>query len=235
MYTLGKPHLFYFNTNKQEFNIDTKRNGQSTKRKWLSFNNLIQQNTELDISHRIYLIDISFGICTHPFNPQGVCFKRKSFSKLKENEYGIAIKGTPISYENWENLYTEENPIPLSVRRMMNTRGAEISYPYLIAHLKTKGLYELAKKSLHDNGINAITSTRTLPKIITTVGTPKTIWFVPMPIYAMEMQPYSTNLKILFNKKQTVRSWKQHHNNHDLNWEENLRTNQLLYESSGRA
>jgi hypothetical protein len=228
MYTLGKEHLFYFNTNKQEFNMDTKRNGQSTQRKWATLKSFSD-------SHSITMINVSFGICTHPFNPQGVCFKRKSFSKLKENEYGIAIKGTPISYEKWENLYTEENPIPLSVRRMMNIRGAEVSYPYTVQRLKAQGLYELAKKSLHDNGINAITSTRTLPKIITTVGTPKTIWFVPMPIYAMEMQPYSTNLKILFNKKQTVRSWTQHHNNHDLNWEENLRTNQLLYESSGRA
>jgi hypothetical protein len=232
MYTLGKPHLFYFNTTKHEFNIDTKRNGQSTKRKWLSLNDLIQQDVTLDMGHKIYLIDISFGICTHPFNPQGVCFKRKPFSKLKEDEYGIAIKGTPIKFEDWENLCTETNPIDMATRRMMNRRGAEIHYPYIVQKLKAKGLYELAKKSLSESGINAMVSRRTLPTI---TCQSKNIWFVPMSIYAMEMQPHTANLKILFNKKQTVRSWTQHHNNHDLNWEENLRTNQLLYESSGRA
>ena len=89
------------------------RNGQSTKRKWSSLADSIQQNVSLDMGHRIYLIDISFGICTHPFNPEGVSFKRKPFSKLKENEYGIAFKGTPIKFEDWENLATESNPIPI--------------------------------------------------------------------------------------------------------------------------
>jgi hypothetical protein len=232
MYTLGKPHLFYYNVNKQQFNIDTSRNGQSTKRKWSSLADSIQQNVSLDMGHRLYLIDISFGICTHPFNPEGVSFKRKPFSKLKENEYGIAIKGTPIKFEDWENLATESNPIPLSIRHMMNKRGAEVSYPFLVDSLKAKGLYELAKKSIYDSGINALTSSRTLPKI-TTQGFQPT-YFVPMPVYAMEMSPHSVHLKILFNPKQTVRSWTQHHNNHDLNWETKV-TNQMTYESSGRA
>jgi len=231
MYTLGKPHLFYFNTNKQEFNIDTQRNGQSTKRKWSSLNDLTNR---LSISDRIYLIDISFGICTHPFNPEGVSF-RKPFSKLKDNEYGIAFKGTPIKLEDWENLATDSNPVSMSTRKMMNRRGAEVSYPYTVQQLKAQGLYELAKKSIYESGINALVSSRTLPKITTTVGTPQTIYFVPTPIHAMEISSHSVHLKILFNEKQTVRSWTHHHNNHDLNWEQNLITNRSLYESSGRA
>ena len=230
MYTLGKPHLFYFNTNKQEFNIDTQRNGQSTKRKWSSLND---HTNRLSISDRIYLTDITFGICTHPFNPEGVSFQRKPFSKLKENEYGIAFKGTPITLEDWENLATDSNPIDMTTRKMMNTRGAEVSYPYLVQALKQKDLYELAKKSIYDSGINALVSSRTLPKITTPES--KTIYFVPTPIHAMEISPHSVHLKILFNEKQTVRSWTQHHNNYDINWEQNLITNQLLYESSGRA
>ena len=226
MYTLGKPHLFYYNVDKQEFNIDTQRNGQSTKRKWSSLN---------DLSDRIYLTNISFGICTHPFNPEGVSFQRKPFSKLKEDEYGIAFKGTPITLEDWENLATDSNSIPMTTRKMMNTRGAEVSYPYLVQQLKAQGLYELAKKSIYDSGINALASSRTLPKITTTVGTPKTIYFVPTPIHAMEISPYTVHLRILFDKKQTVRSWTQHHNNYDMDWEQNLITNQLLYESSERA
>ena len=230
MYTLGTPHLFYFNTNKQEFNIDTQRNGQSTKRKWSSLND---HTNRLSISDRIYLTDITFGICTHPFNPEGVSFQRKPFSKLKENEYGIAFKGTPITLEDWENLATDSNPIDMTTRKMMNTRGAEVSYPYLVQALKQKDLYELAKKSIYDSGINALVSSRTLPKITTPES--KTIYFVPTPIHAMEISPHSVHLKILFNEKQTVRSWTQHHNNYDINWEQNLITNQLLYESSGRA
>ena len=229
MYTLGKPHLFYFNTNKQEFNIDTQRNGQSTKRKWSSLNDLTNR---LSISDRIYLTDITFGICTHPFNPEGVSFRRKPFSKLKDNEYGIAFKGTPITLEDWENLAIDSNPIDIATRRMMNRRGAEVSYPYMVQQLKAKGLYELAKKSIYDSGINALVSSRTLPKITTPDS--KLIYFVPIPIYAMELSPHSHHLKILFNEKQTVRSWTQHHNNHDLRWEQKL-TNQLVYESSGRA
>ena len=228
MYTLGKPHLFYYNVDKQEFNIDTQRNGQSTKRKWLSLNN---HTDRLSIGDRIYLTDITFGICTHPFNPEGVSF-RKPFSKLKENEYGIAFKGTPITLEDWENLATDSNPIDMTTRKMMNTRGAEVSYPYLVQALKQKDLYELAKKSIYDSGINALVSSRTLPKITTPES--KTIYFVPTPIHAMEISPHSVHLKILFNEKQTVRSWTQHHNNYDLRWEQDL-TNQLLYESSGRA
>ena len=231
MYTLGKPHLFYFNTNKQEFNIDTQRNGQSTKRKWSSLNN---HTDRLSISDRIYLKDISFGICTHPFNPEGVSFRRKPFSKLKDNEYGIAFKGTPITLEDWENLAIDSNPIDMATRRMMNRRGAEVSYPYIVQQLKAKGLYELAKKSIYDSGINALVSSRTLPKITTTVGTPQTIYFVPTPIYAMEISPHNIHLKILFNEKQTVRSWSRHHAMHDLNWEDKVLP-QLQYESSGRA
>ena len=232
MYTLGKPHLFYFNTNKQEFNIDTQRNGQSTKRKWLSLNN---HTDRLSISDRIYLTDISFGICTHPFNPEGVSFQRKPFSKLREDEYGIAFKGTPIRLEDWENLATDSNPISMSTRKMMNRRGSEVSYPYLVQELKQKGLYELAKKSIYDSGINALVSSRTLPKITTPES--KTIYFVPTPIHAMEISPHSVHLKILFNEKQTVRSWTQHHNNYNIDWEQNLipSENQLQYESSGRA
>jgi hypothetical protein len=229
MYTLGKPHLFYYNVDKQEFNIDTQRNGQSTKRKWSSLND---HTNRLSISDRIYLTDITFGICTHPFNPEGVSFQRKPFSKLKENEYGIAFKGTPITLEDWENLATDSNPIDMTTRKMMNTRGAEVSYPYLVQALKQKDLYELAKKSIYDSGINALVSSRTLPKITTPES--KTIYFVPTPIHAMEISPHSVHLKILFNEKQTVRSWTQHHNNHDLRWEQDL-TNQLLYESSGRS
>ena len=232
MYTLGKPHLFYYNVDKQEFNIDTQRNGQSTKRKWSSLND---HTDRLSISDRIYLTDITFGICTHPFNPEGVSFQRKPFSKLKENEYGIAFKGTPITLENWENLATDSNPIPMTTRKMMNTRGAEVSYPYLVQALKQKDLYELAKKSIYDSGINALVSSRTLPKITTPES--KTIYFVPTPIHAMEISPHSVHLKILFDKKQTVRSWTQHHNNYNIDWEQNLipSENQLQYESSGRA
>ena len=223
MYTLGKPHLFYFNTNKQEFNIDTQRNGQSTKRKWSSLN---------DLSDRIYLTNISFGICTHPFNPEGVSFQRKPFSKLKEDEYGIAFKGTPITLEDWENLAIDSNPIDMATRRMMNRRGAEVSYPYIVQQLKAKGLYELAKKSIYESGINALVSSRTLPKVTTPES--KTIYFVPTPIHAMEISPHSVHLKILFNEKQTVRSWSRHHAMHDLNWEDKVLP-QLQYESSGRA
>ena len=231
MYTLGNPHLFYFNTNKQEFNIDTQRNGQSTKRKWSSLS--------VYYSDKIYLKDISFGICTHPFNPEGVSFKRKPFSKLKNNEYGIAFKGTPINIGHWESLAIDSNPIDMATRKMMNRRGAEVSYPYIVQQLKAKGLYELAKKSLYESGINALVSSRTLPKITTTVGTPQTIYFVPTPIYAMEISPHSIHLKTLFNEKQTVRSWSRHHTMHDLNWEDKIisqsELTKLQYESSGRA
>ena len=218
MYTLGKPHLFYYNVDRQELNIDTQRNGQSTKRKWTplkSFNN----------SRSFHLIKVSLWICTHPFNPKGVFFNRKPFSTLKENEFGIAIKGTPIRYEDWENLYTEKNPIPLSIRKMMNTKGAEISYPNLVESLKTKGLYELAKKSIGTSGINSIISTRKLPQLAHPPDF-KSKYYVPLSVYAIEIQPYSSYLKILFNEKQTVKSWTQHHNSHDLNWETKI-TNQI--------
>ena len=232
MHTLGKPHLFYYNIDKQEFNIDTQRNGQSTKRKWSSLNDLTNR---LSISDRIYLTDITFGICTHPFNPEGVSFRRKPFSKLKDNEYGIAFKGTPITLENWENLAIDSNPIDMATRRMMNRRGAEVSYPYTVQRLKAQGLYELAKKSIYDSGINALVSSRTLPKITTLDS--KLIYFVPTPIHAMEISPHSVHLKILFNEKQTVRSWSRHHAMYDLNWEDKVlpRPEYLQYESSGRA
>ena len=223
MYTLGKPHLFYYNVDKQEFNIDTQRNGQSTRRKWAKLTDVVG----ISYASRVHLINISFGICTHPFNPQGVSFKRKPFSKLKDNEYGIAFKGTPIRLKDWENLATDSNPINMATRKMMNRRGAEFSYPYIVQRLKAQGLYELAKKGIEFGGINALVSSRTLPKINDT-------YFVPTPIHAMEMQPHSHHLKILFNEKQTVRSWTHHHNNYDLNWETNF-TNELQYESSGRA
>ena len=236
MYTLGKPHLFYYNVDKQEFNIDTQRNGQSTKRKWSALNDCIDRLSVLYSNDKIYLKDISFGICTHPFNPEGVSF-RKPFSKLKEDEYGIAFKGTPIRVEDWENLATDSNPVDMATRKMMNRRCAEVSYPYIVQRLKAQGLYELAKKSIYDSGINALVSSRTLPKITTPES--KTIYFVPTPIHAMEISPHSAHLKILFNEKQTVRSWSRHHTMHDLNWEDKVipqsELTKLQYESSGRA
>ena len=83
----------------------------------------------------------------------------------------------------------------MATRRMMNRRGAEVSYPYIVQRLKAQGLYELAKKGVEFGGINALVSSRTLPKITTTVGTPQTIYFVPTPIHAMEISPHSVHLK----------------------------------------
>ena len=120
----------------------------------------------------------------------------------------------------------------MATRRMMNRRGAEVSYPYTVQRLKAQGLYELAKKSIYDSGINALVSSRTLPKITTLDS--KLIYFVPTPIHAMEISPHSVHLKILFNEKQTVRSWSRHHAMYDLNWEDKVLP-QLQYESSGRA
>ena len=99
----------------------------------------------------------------------------------------------------------------------MNRRGAEVSYPYVVQRLKAQGLYELAKKSIYESGINALVQTRTLPKI--TTADEQQIYFIPMPVHAMQLTRSSIHLKILFNEKQTVRSWSRHHAIYDLNWE----------------
>ena len=204
--------LFYFNVNKKEFNVAVKRNGLSAKTKWQPLNTREEGKGK---GMPIYIKNISFGVCTHPFNTEGVSFKRNPFSIVKDNEYGIAFKGTVISHKDWENLATDDNPVDMATRKMMNRRGAEISYPFIVQRLKTEGLYELAKQSLDLSGINALLISRTLPKLEISN---KHIYFVPMPIYAMSISPLVLHTNILFNQKQTVRSWSRHHASFDEDW-----------------
>ena len=206
--------IIYFDFKTKQFNYESKRNGQSSLTTWKS----------LDVN--VHLKDVSFGVVQHPFNPGVTSFRRKTFTPYKPTDmggkdYGIAIKGTEISDNEYNNLVVDTNPVPLTIRTLFHQYGQRFyqSYPNLVKFLNQQDKMEQAVANPNFTGTRSVQASRKFPTIIHRDNTYQSIYFVPRPVFAMQILPYSTNCGILFDEKQSAKTWVEWHTqlNEDYN------------------
>ena len=205
--------IIFRNVEKGTWECEQSRNGSSHLTTWKP------------IHSAVYLRDVSFGVVTHPFKVE-TSFRRKPFSPLnfahqgKGADYGIAIKGTPINLMDWQKLYAEENPVPTTIRKLWSRYGERFysAYPSMVKHFKDKGLWNLATQSPSYTGTNAVASNRTFP---TLVSHDMHLAFIPSPVKAMHIPSATgTHFQVLFDSKQTVRTWSDWHTGIEPAWKQ---------------
>ena len=199
--------IIYYDFKTQLFNIESSRNGLSKLTTWKP------------LSETKYLKDVSFGVVKHPFNPGITSFRRKTFTPYKSinnggKDYGIAIKGTAITEDDYQNLIVDTNPIPITIRSLFYRYGDKLyqSYPNLIKYFKDKNLMNQATMNPTLTGARSVQAKRKFP-------TCKDYnYFIPRPVLAMQITPYSSNSGILFDEKQSAKSWVEWHTQLDENY-----------------
>ena len=204
----------YFDFKLYHFNIETPRSGGSKLTTWKRLTDMI------------YLKDVSFGVVTHPFNPKEISFRRKTFTPYKPTDmggkdYGIAIKGTAISESDYNNLVADTNPVPMTIRKLFHKYGDKFyqSYPSLVKFFKEQDKMSQAVMNPSLSGTRSIHASRKFPTThIDGAENWKPTHFVPRPVFAMQIIPYSTNCGILFDEKQTADTGYGWHNQIDSDW-----------------
>ena len=199
--------IIFYDFKSQLFNIESSRNGLSKLTTWKP------------LSETKYLKDVSFGVVKHPFNPGITSFRRKTFTPYKSinnggKDYGIAIKGTAITEDDYQNLIVDTNPIPITIRSLFYRYGDKLyqSYPNLIKYFKDKNLMNQATMNPTLTGARSVQAKRKFP-------TCKDYnYFIPRPVLAMQITPYSSNSGILFDEKQSAKSWVEWHSQLDENY-----------------
>ena len=199
--------IIFYDFKSQLFNIESSRNGLSKLTTWKP------------LSETKYLKDVSFGVVKHPFNPGETSFRRKTFTPYKSinnggKDYGIAIKGTAITEDDYQNLIVDTNPIPITIRSLFYRYGDKLyqSYPNLIKYFKDKNLMNQATMNPTLTGARSVQAKRKFP-------TCKDYnYFIPRPVLAMQITPYSSNSGILFDEKQSAKSWVEWHTQLDENY-----------------
>ena len=199
--------IIFYDFKSQLFNIESSRNGLSKLTTWKP------------LSETKYLKDVSFGVVKHPFNPGITSFRRKTFTPYKSinnggKDYGIAIKGTAITEDDYQNLIVDTNPIQITIRSLFYRYGDKLyqSYPNLIKYFKDKNLMNQATMNPTLTGARSVQAKRKFP-------TCKDYnYFIPRPVLAMQITPYSSNSGILFDEKQSAKSWVEWHTQLDENY-----------------
>ena len=203
--------IIFKNFEKGTWECEQSRNGSSHLTTWKP------------VLDHVYLKDVSFGVVTHPFKVE-TSFRRKPLSPLKlahqgkGADYGIAVKGTPISSIEWQELYGEHNPVPLAIRRLWSKYGERFyrAYPSMWKHFRDTDSMELATQSESLSGTNSVASNRQFPSV-RSMGS--TIHFIPNKVKGMSI-PFatSTHFQVLFDESQSVRTWQQWHEAYEQSW-----------------
>jgi hypothetical protein len=214
--------IIYFDFKSRNYSIESSRSGHSKLTTWRP------------LDHGTYLKNVSFGVVNHPFNPGEISFRRKTFTPYKPTDmggkdYGIAIKGTAIHEDEYNNLVVDTNPMPMTIRKLFHKYGEKFyqSYPSLVKSFKKQDKMSNATMSPSLTGTRSIQATRKFPSVVINATgnqeipheTGNHVFFVPRPIYAMHITPYSSHNGILFDKKQSAKSWVEWHNQLDYGWQ----------------
>jgi hypothetical protein len=209
--------IIYFDFQSRKYNIESSRSGHSKLTTWRP------------LDHGIFLKDVSFGVVNHPFNPGEISFRRKTFTPYKPTDmggkdYGIAIKGTAIHEDEYNNLVVDTNPIPITVRKLFHRYGEKFyqSYPSLVKYFKAQDKMSNATMSPSLTGTRSIQASRKFPSVVINAEG-NHVFFVPRPIHAMHITPYSTNCGILFDEKQSANTWVEWHSQLNSNWNSIIR------------
>jgi hypothetical protein len=195
--------IFRFDLETKNFYEITTRNGGSNKLKWTT---LIRQ---------VYLKDVQFGVCQHPFDPEKTSFRRKPFSIYTDKDYGIAIKGTELSQEDYDNVVaSSKGKVNSLVNRLFWRHGATFwqSYPNLVKSYEDNGTFDLVRSNPNSHGTAMYESHRKFPtwNLLSNGNAPdKPMYFQPYPVKAMRLnlnQHYQ-----IFNEGATAKTWWEHH------------------------
>ena len=195
--------IFRFDLETRNFYEITTRNGGSSKLKWTT------------LTRQVYLKDVQFGVCNHPFNPEETSFRRKPFSLYTNKDYGIAIKGTELSQEDYDNVVSSsKGKVNSLVNRLFWRHGATFwqSYPNLVKSYQDNGTFDLVKSNPNSHGTAMYESHRKFPTWNmqgngNTLGMP--MYYQPHPVKAMRLTSY--NHWQIFNEGATARTWWEHH------------------------
>lgn len=206
--------IIYYDFKTTHFNIESSRSGLSKLTTWKP------------LSEIKYLKDVSFGVVKHPFNPGETSFRRKTFTPYKPTnmggkDYGIAIKGTPIIENEYQNLIIDTNPMPITIRKLFHKYGERFynSYPSLVNSFKKQDKMIQATMNPSLTGTRSIQASRKFPTTyMDGVENAQAIYFVPRPVFAMQILPHSTNCGILFDEKQSAKTWVEWHTQLDVNY-----------------
>ena len=205
--------IIYFDFKSRNYSIESSRSGHSKLTTWRP------------LDHGTYLKDVSFGVVNHPFNPGEISFRRKTFTPYKPTDmggkdYGIAIKGTAIHEDEYNNLVVDTNPIPMTIRRLFHQYGEKFyqSYPSLVKSFKKQDKMNNATMSPSLTGTRSIQAKRKFPSVLINAEG-NHVFFVPRPVYAMHITPYSSHNGILFDEKQSAKSWVDWHSQLNSNWQ----------------
>jgi len=203
--------IIYYDFKTTHFNIESSRSGLSKLTTWKP------------LSEIKYLKDVSFGVVKHPFNPGETSFRRKTFTPYKPTDmggkdYGIAIKGTPILEEEYQNLIVDTNPMPMTIRKLFHKYGEKFynSYPSLVNSFKKQDKMTQATMNPSLTGTRSIQASRKFPSINGINGS--IIYFVPRPVFAMQILPYQINCGIVFDEKQSAKTWVDWHSQLDVDY-----------------
>ena len=203
--------IIYYDFKTQLFNIESSRSGLSKLTTWKPL-------TEMK-----YLKDVSFGVVKHPFNPGETSFRRKTFTPyipthMGGKDYGIAIKGTPILEEEYQNLVVDTNPMPMTIRKLFHRYGEKFyqSYPSLVKSFKKQDKMTQATMNPSLTGTRSIQANRKFPSVKDING--DHVYFVPRPVFAMQILPYQINCGILFDEKQSAKTWVDWHRQLDVDY-----------------
>ena len=203
--------IIYYDFKTQLFNIESSRSGLSKLTTWKPL-------TEMK-----YLKDVSFGVVKHPFNPGETSFRRKTFTPYKPTnvggkDYGIAIKGTAIHEDGYQNLIVGTNPMPMTIRKLFHRYGEKFynSYPSLVNSFRKQDKMKDATMNPSLTGTRSIQASRKFPSINGING--DYIYFVPRPVFAMQILPYQINCGIVFDEKQSAKTWVDWHRQLDVDY-----------------
>ena len=200
--------IIYFDFKSRNYSIESSRSGHSKLTTWRP------------LDHGVHLKDVSFGVVNHPFNPGEISFRRKTFTPYKPTDmggkdYGIAIKGTAIHEDEYNNLVVDTNPMPMTIRRLFHQYGEKFyqSYPSLVKSFKKQDQMGNATMNPSLTGTRSIQANRKFPSVVCedSNGVGFRVHFVPRPVFAMQILPYQINCGILFDKKQSAKTWVDWH------------------------
>lgn len=202
--------IFRFDLETKNFYEITTRSGGSNKLKWTT---LIRQ---------VYLKDVQFGVCQHPFDPEKTSFRRKPFSLYTDKDYGIAIKGTELSQDEYDNIMLEDKPkVNSLVNKLFNKYGATFwqSYPSLVKFYEDNGTFDLVRSNPGTHGTYRYESHRKFPTW-NMVGNGnelgKPMYFQPHPVKAMRFTAQQHHQ--VFNEGATANTWWEHHDMINPTW-----------------
>ena len=204
--------LFKYDLDTQRFYTITTRSGGSSKKKWA------------EVIDQIYLKDITFGVCNHPFNPGEISFRRKTFSPYTDKDYGIAIKGTQLSHDEYNSLMDNNTQIVNPITNKLFWKYGEKhwqSYPNLVKMYKEQGLWDIIRQDPTQKGTFKYETYRKFPswdKADERTGDIKRIYYQPHPIKALRFERSISSMCMIFNEGATVKTWHDLHDTISTNW-----------------